>query len=727
MKWKQWKTVACVLMAVLATFLLSSCRTKSAMGALQPAPAGLSKPEPKVREKKKGDIFVSPQGDDRGSGTQSDPVQTPQRALELARNLKQKEKIIYFADGEYKVSALTLTQEDSGTTFFAKNRAVLNGGVTLQSSDFSDYNEKMKMLDLKKYGVTKESIGAVRAFGQYNTAEKYDEAGSLYCELFCGNQRMTLARYPNAGEENLKTGKIIDNGDAKELYTKKGTQQNPDWETMKNPRGGTFGASKNLTARIQSWTNSPDIWMFGYFQYDWADATTPLKEVKADSLTTEYASVYGFKQGAPYYFFNVFEELDAENEWYIDAENQLLYFIPPADFLDQSIQLSLERENLVTLDGAERIVFDGISFTGTRANAIYGTGTDITIQNCVVQNVGEHAVQLEGERITVRNNEITATGKGGVILTGGDRASLTSSENVVSNNLIYSWSQVYQTYQAAVALHGVGGICSHNEIYDSPHEAITYSGNNHLVEYNVIHDVVLKSSDAGAIYAGRSWSDYGNVIRYNCIYNIGSDGFKPNGIYFDDALSGQSAYGNLLVNIPGCGFLVGGGRDIELTNNMIVNAATPISYDDRAIAGIKDGGWFRHANTPQSTLWVSLAEVDVRSDPWKTAYPQLAQLTSDFEDTASASFAANPANSVVQNNVIVGEKKKIGQIAKRVKEYSKVSGNFLYQINDALFTGKGTYILKAPAKDFHALPLESMGRTGSAENEKGDAMNEKEI
>lgn len=100
-----------------------------------------------------------------------------------------------------------------------------------------------------------------------------------------------------------------------------------------------------------------------------------------------------------------------------------------------------------------------------------------------------------------------------MILTGGDRETLTSSENVVTNNLIYDWSQVYRTYQAAVSLNGVGAVCSHNEIYNSPHEAITYSGNNHVIEYNVIHDVVLESSDAGAIYAGRSWSYYGNVIR----------------------------------------------------------------------------------------------------------------------------------------------------------------------------------------------------------------------
>ena len=241
----------------------------------------------------------------------------------------------------------------------------------------------------------------------------------------------------------------------------------------------------------------------------------------------------------PYYFFNVFEELDAENEWFVDRNNLKLYFIPPADFQNKSLELSLSVSDLITLQNVQNITFDGITFTGTRASAIRGTGSNITIQNCVMKNVGENAVELTGEHILVENNEITATGKAGVILTGGDRQTLTSSENIVSNNLIRDWSQVYRTYQAAVNLNGVGAVCSHNEIYNSPHEAVTYTGNNHVIEYNVIHDVVLESSDAGAIYSGRSWSYYGNVIRYNCIYKIGLDQFTPSGIYFDDALSGQ--------------------------------------------------------------------------------------------------------------------------------------------------------------------------------------------
>lgn len=703
------KRIICITLSLSLLMVLPACVSDNKMSEKQPEPTGLSVQAKWIHEKRNGDIFVSPLGDDRNNGAKDSPVQSIERAVELARALSKNEKLISFSEGEYKLSNLTLSKEDSGIVFYAENNAVINGGITLDADDFKTYRDNIKMLDLKSYGVTADEIGDVRAFGQFNTSEKYGERGSSYCELFCDNERMTLSRYPNAGEY-LKTGEITDNGDSKEIYTKDGTQQIDGWEELKNPRGGTFKADKAVTDRVKSWTASPDIWMFGYFQYDWADSTTPLKEAGDGALTTKYASVYGFKEDMPYYFFNIFEELDAQNEWYIDKESLILYFIPPENFENKTIELSLSTENLITLESAEDIEFDGVTLTGTRANAIKGTGNNIAVKNCTVRNTGEDAVNIEGTHITVQNNTITATGKAGVALKGGDRETLTSSENVVTNNLIHDWSQVYKTYQAAINIDGVGTLCSHNEIYNSPHEAIAYKGNNHIIEYNVIHDVVKESSDAGAIYSGRSWSQYGTVIRYNCIYNIGSGDFKPNGIYFDDALSGQSAYGNLLINIPGDGFLLGGGRDLIIENNILVNTGTPIYYDDRAIEGLKDGGWFGHSKEG-GALWQSLEEVNIKSDAWAKAYPTLQNLSNDFNDTDNPQFAPNPAGSSVKNNVIVNNKKSIGEISKKTEKFSNISENTLYKISDKPFSGDSSYILNELPENFEELPLDKIGRT----------------
>lgn len=94
------------------------------MDEMQPAPSNLSVPKQRAREQKTGDIFVSPTGDDANDGSAQAPVRTPQRALALARKLAKQEKVISLEGGNYPISALTLTAEDSGVTFLRKNGGV---------------------------------------------------------------------------------------------------------------------------------------------------------------------------------------------------------------------------------------------------------------------------------------------------------------------------------------------------------------------------------------------------------------------------------------------------------------------------------------------------------------------------------------------------------------------------------------------------------------------------
>ena len=288
------------------------------------------------------------------------------------------------------------------------------------------------------------------------------------------------------------------------------------------------------------------------------------------------------------------------------------------------------------------------------------------------------------------------------------------------NNLIHDWSEIYRTYQPAVTLNGVGNTCAHNEIFNSPHEAITYAGNNHIIEYNLIHDVCLLSDDAGAIYAGRSWAWYGNVIRYNCIYALGSDGHAPNGIYMDDALSGQEITGNILINVPQFALHLGGGRDLNVTNNIIINAGKcAVSYDDRARDGALYDGWFDHA-AKGGDMWTALYASPWQSTVWQTAFPQYKTMTDDFAQAESAGFIPNPANSTIGGNVIFDLRASIGNIAESASRFSSVDGNAVYPLHRI-----GEFFADAPNGDyrirdlqklqkavpgFREIPLEQIGR-----------------
>ena len=54
-----------------------------------------------------------------------------------------------------------------------------------------------------------------------------------------------------------------------------------------------------------------------------------------------------------------------------------------------------------------------------------------------------------------------------------------------------------------------------NLIYDGTHLGLNIKGNDIIVEYNDIHDVLKTSSDMGAIYSGQIMAQRGNVFRYN--------------------------------------------------------------------------------------------------------------------------------------------------------------------------------------------------------------------
>lgn len=645
------------------------------------------------------DFYVAKDGDDQGDGSIAAPFATIEKARDAVRSMDKTGKkgvTVAVKAGEYYVDSLVFTAEDGGTescpvTYcaYGDGEVIVNGGASLPHGAFKKVDdaevkgrlsqsakEKVLSVDLLALGITPEQYGKIYAIGDYHTAGKYDGdwVGDIYCELFIDDTRQTIARYPN-GKEYLRTGKVIDPGDS-------GWLQNV---TVHEPKPETYKLDKALSARIKSWKTLDDVWMFGYFAYDWADASTPIGAVDHNGLTIspKFVSRYTPKKDAPYYFFNVLEELDAPGEWYLDRGNGVLYIYPPESFSDgSSVELSLSTANIFNVT-ADYLTIDGFTVKGTRGDAIKVVGNNDTVENCLIKNVAGTALLMSGYNNLAYGNEITRTGKGGIYLDGGDRVTLTPGNNRAENNLVHDWSEIYETYQCAFSLDGVGNFCSHNEMYNSPHEAITFAGNNHLIEYNLIHDVNLLTDDGGAIYSGRRWDYYGNVIRYNLIYDLGKDGHSPVGIYMDDDLAGQTMYGNILVNVPKFGFQLGGGQDLIVHDNIVVNSYDPINFDDRGLTGLsgdESSSFYLHFKE-NGELWQLLEQSPWRSEVWRKAFPQYDRYSADFSHTDDKNFILNPGNGVIRHNILVSAKGNIGDLAKTVYKYSTVEDNATFRLS----------------------------------------------
>ena len=689
-----------------------------------------------------GDIYVSTRGSDDNNGTKDSPFLTIEKAIEAVRLMDKTDKngiTVCIEAGEYCVSSLAFSGADSGTadcpiTYCAYNgEVVINGGKNLDSAIFSSVTDKGVLsrlsddakknvicTDLTSLGLGETDWGKLYPVGLYGTQANYDgdTVGPTPCNLYYNGKPLVTARYPNEGF--LNTVEIIREGQGQESSTSNHAKME-GWEDLRNPETTIFTVDQDTADRLNSYSSLENVWLWTALIYEWADTTVPLKsfDYKAKALEPAYVSKYGAVSGSSYYIFNVLEELDAPGEWYLDRESGMLYIYPPEKADDAKITISLSTENLITVDDAEYLCFKGLLIRGTRGNGIVINSNNVSVENCIISQLSGNGVMIDGYNNTVTECELSHIGATAVDVNGGDRKKLISGNNRVENCIIHDFSEVSITEGQGVRLYGVGNICAHNELYNAPQQAIFYGGNNNVIEYNNIHNVALLSTDSSAIYTGRRWDEVGNIVRYNAIYNIGSGDFAPHGIYLDDGASGQTAYGNIIINCKGNGFMIGGGRNNNIYNNILVNCDKAFFYDARSINAVLDPDfWFEHSREGFD-MQENLLPSPWQSEIWKNAYPYMSDWSLNYNNTDNYDFIPNPADSKVTDNIIVHYKGDVGDIEDAVYQYSDISGNQIYRFSDMkdLFVDAevGNYEIKDIEKirevlpDFESIPLDKIG------------------
>ncbi len=635
---------------------------------------------------------------------------------------------VHLAEGQYTPADFTFTAEDCAEnchiTYQGEPGTVIHGGLTVPSDKWQApdaamaarfdeaVRDKIRMVDLTAYGLSYQDWGEMQAIGAFSTVSKYTNvpAGSR-CEAFCGEKRMTIARYPNEGY--LKIEAIADVGDCAEFPAQNYYR---DWGERMDHRGGCYIIDRATNAHLLRWADPATAWIFGYFMWDWADSSSPITLDRTNRrFFPKYVSRYGARAGALYYLYNVPEELDVPGEWYLDRQTGRMYFYPEEGA--ETIDFYCRETPLISCQDTVNLTFDGLTLRCTMGDGILCRGNHMTFRNLLVKNLAGSAGTITGYHNLVDTCEVTRTGKGGFGIIGGDRQTLTPGESRVTNCYIHDFSEVYQTYQPGVRLDGVGNTCDHCEICNSPHAAIMYGGNEHIIEYNYIHDMVLMSSDAGAIYAGFDWCAHGCIMRYNRLERIGANGFHPDGIYWDDGHSGQTAYGNLLIGVGKNGFLVGGGRENRVEDNVLIDCGTPIQYDDRNRDGFVHDGWARAAiNKPDAPHWQHLKAVPYKEGIWLEKYPLLSKIITDFDQYDDPDFPINPTYSFVRRNVIIDGEERLGRIAQSVYDYSTVENNPVYKTAEAAGLDTETWQFAEDSdvyrviEGFQNLPVAEMGR-----------------
>ncbi len=596
-------------------------------------------------------LYVAPSGQDSNPGSRQAPLATLAGARDRVRQVKAQspdEPIhVAFAAGTYALSEpVQFTGNDSGSeqapiSYRAWPAAKIRftGGVPVRDwKPVTDQavldrlpeasRSQVRVADLKAQGISNFGKLAVHGFS----------AGSppAEAELFYNDQPMTLARWPNEGF--------------------RGVEQTDGVERVKVD-----------TDRLARWTEETDPWVFAYWHHDWAELHEPIAGMDADAhvliRSEKTKPVYGITKGrARWYAYNLLCELDEPGEFYLDRTVGKLYFWPPTP--DGQAVLSLS-DGILRAEGLSHVTFRGFTMEACRATAIsLKGGSDCRIVGCTIRNVGHRAVTASGgTKHEVFGCDVYHCGEGGISLSGGDRPSLKPAGHNAENNHVHHYSRRARTYKTGVSVSGVGNRIAHNLVHDGPHMALSAGGNDHVVEFNEIHNVVYESGDAGAYYVGRDWTQRGNVLRHNYWHDIvGGTGYGGMTIYLDDQHCGHTIDGNVFQRCHQAVF-IGGGDDNIVTNNVFHECRRAAHIDNRGM------GWQKAAtDDPNGTLRTRLRAMPIDSDLWKQRYPTLPGILADEPNI--------PKRNVLARNVSAGG--TWNHINEATRQYQAIEDNLVF-------------------------------------------------
>ncbi len=629
-------------------------------------------------------VFVSPTGSNNNDGTYGQPLQSINDAFKLAYEKGYKQ--IYLMGGEYDLSEeiVRIDAQYSGISLSAYDgeKVVLTGAKKLSTEKFT-LSDNEKIPDSAKGKVYEAALSEFGIFGldTYSTA---NEADASYYELFDETNQTQLARWPNNAW--AYTGEVADG--------------------VATISGRKF---RSNAPHIESWQDAPEAMASGYFRLDYTYDTSKIESVDAENstITLKNSLSRGMISNKRYYVYNLIEELDSTGEYYIDTQENKLYYYPKADIAKSTLYLTYNTQPLISIaHGTRDVEIGGITFKYTRGSAIVADDaidnvesnletnenypdsvTSISITGCDISYTGKAGLYLKGAKNCIVDScNISHTGTTGVFMAGGQKNSLTQSGSMVYNCDISDAGRIKRSYSGGIYFRGTGLTAKNNYIHDIPHTAIFFYGPENEVSYNRLYNICYECYDSGAIYTGGNRTWYGNKINNNIIRGVrnhifNKDSSKLQAIYLDDLMCGVEIKNNIFVD---CNIALnsGGGRGNVFENNMVISGGKGTLFAARAT---ESGLWFRstvHTDYIGKATSSGVARyklhsfVNGLSDTdkivWQEKYPELFELYND---------------SVTQENAIIAYMTDKGYIVDgKVVQYIK--GNESDLPTDAFLSGQ---------------------------------------
>lgn len=365
---------------------------------------------------------------------------------------------------------------------------------------------------------------------------------------------------------------------------------------------------------------------YGYWRYFWADAALPAEATADGGFRLLEKHGYGFAEKGIAALFGVPEVADRPGEWCV--VDDMLYLVKP-DGVFNGVRIPRLDGALVKLGNVRKARLENVTLCGTLATALEANGcTDLTLDRVRIHRAGGNGAGLRncpGARL--ENCTFADIGHAALHLTGGDRRTLASGRQVVSDCRFTRPGRLQRTYTPAILLEGCGGTVSGCTFADTPSSAMRIEGNDHLVRDCAFERTVLESDDQGAIDIWGDPTYRGNVFFRNAFRDVGGDGNNGCGraaIRFDDMISGMAVISNTFVNCAQGNFgavQMNGGHYNAIVGNVFANCA-------KGVTGQRWGAkkWSEVLASAETKGKRRIAE---QGDLYATRYPEINRISTE--------------------------------------------------------------------------------------------------
>ena len=319
------------------------------------------------------------------------------------------------------------------------------------------------------------------------------------------------------------------------------------WCSDNPPAGGSFSSpsglvdNSTLRSRMANWSRPEQGYVHVLHGAAWGSWVFAI-----DSIDTATATIHfgiggtqegrGAGAGSSYFVTNILEELDSPAEWFIDADNATIYFMP-----NQSMPHSMVLSQLSCLisvtgsmnDPAHDITIHGLTLTQTsntymrlhempsggdfsvhRGAAVYATGTSgFTFTHNLLTQLGSNGITISDWNVnaTINENEITFMG-GSAIQIIGSAHDIDAVSNInqphythVQSNLIHDLGIYIKQSAGVVQSVARASTLEGNVLFNAPRMQTCFNdgfAGGNVLAYNLGFNGMRETSDAGVF---ESW------------------------------------------------------------------------------------------------------------------------------------------------------------------------------------------------------------------------------